>query len=383
MGLQNLRIAFLAGNLVQAGAEKQLYYMVRALKQAGAEVRVYNLIQGQHYEPLLTELGVTPIWFGQADSPAIRLVRLTNHLRQFRPHIVQAATFFMNIYAGCAGRFCRALAIGSSRSDVYYEIECDRRWAHGLLHTPQTFIVNSEAAKKALQGYGISPEAIALLANAIDITEFDKSGRLAKPPIAPKSPVVVAVGRLVPVKRHDRFITALARARELTPSLRGCIIGEGPERSSLEAMAQQYKLHAPAIEFLGERSDVAKLLREATMMALTSEHEGFPNVVLEAMAARLPVVTTPAGDAGSIVLDGVTGYVVDFTDTEVMAQRMVQLAHSCELRQSLGEAGRKRVEHFYSHEKLAERLIEIYRQLAAHTHHSALGQILSGSDSTL
>ena len=80
--------------------------------------------------------------------------------------------------------------------------------------------------------------------------------------------------------------------------------------------------------------------------------------------ARLPVVTTPAGDAGVVVDDGVSGYVVPFDDVDAMAGRMIRLAESRELRQRMGEAGRRRVENAHSYDGLAGRLMSVYEAIA-------------------
>jgi glycosyltransferase involved in cell wall biosynthesis len=88
-----------------------------------------------------------------------------------------------------------------------------------------------------------------------------------------------------------------------------------------------------------------------------------PNVILEAMAAKLPIITTPAGDAGIAVEHGTTGYVVPFDDIDTLASYMVTLSSSAELRQKLGDAGRKRVEQFYSYDLLGTRLLDIYKEM--------------------
>ena len=142
---------------------------------------------------------------------------------------------------------------------------------------------------------------------------------------------------------------------------------------------------APAgLQFLGRRQDVPVLLRRADVFLLTSEHEGFPNVLLEAMAARLPVVTTPAGDAGRLVKDGTTGYVVSFNDVQGMVQRVLQLAKSPPLRQRFGGAGRQQVEERYSYVGLPRCLLATYRAIAAQQHHRrALRACLSYSPPTV
>jgi glycosyltransferase involved in cell wall biosynthesis len=103
---------------------------------------------------------------------------------------------------------------------------------------------------------------------------------------------------------------------------------------------------------------------------LSSEIEGFPNAILEAMAARLPVITTPAGDAAEIVQHGISGYVVPHENPDALAEKMVLLASSPEIRQRFGAAGRDCVQRTYSYHSLAAQLISIYKQAAALQRHT-------------
>jgi glycosyltransferase involved in cell wall biosynthesis len=138
------------------------------------------------------------------------------------------------------------------------------------------------------------------------------------------------------------------------------VVGDGPLLAELESTADAAGLRPDGVVFAGRRDDVPALLRQSSMLVSTSDHEGFANVLLEAMAARLPIVTTPAGDAAQVVEDGRTGYVVDFEDVDGLAQRIVQLADSEELRRQLGDAGRQRVEEEFGVANLSERLLALY-----------------------
>jgi glycosyltransferase involved in cell wall biosynthesis len=145
--------------------------------------------------------------------------------------------------------------------------------------------------------------------------------------------------------------------------MKGIVVGDGPERATAETLALELNLGGN-LTFLGPRDNVQSLLAEADMLVLSSQDEGFPNVLLEAMAARLPVVATPAGDAKFVVDNGISGYVVPFDDVEQMAERMVLLAKSPELRRLMGDAGRHRVEEFYSFERFADKLLSMYSNVA-------------------
>jgi hypothetical protein len=129
--------------------------------------------------------------------------------------------------------------------------------------------------------------------------------------------------------------------------------------------------------FLGECDCVPALLARSALLVLSSDYEGLPNVVVEAMAARRPVITTPAGDAGVVVQHGRTGFVVQPDDAQGMAAYMVKLAQSPSMRTELGDAGRKRVEQEYNYEMLANRLVNIFRGFAAQQRRTAVLELLN------
>jgi glycosyltransferase involved in cell wall biosynthesis len=153
-------------------------------------------------------------------------------------------------------------------------------------------------------------------------------------------------------------------------------VGDGPQRKPMQQVALALGLSSSQVEFVGERDDVSTLLRQARFLVLSSDREGTPNVILEAMATGIPVITTPVGDAATIVLDGVTGYVVDFDDIQGMTARTVELAQSPQLCRQLGEAGRERVRQRHGLYGLGDRLLAIYRDIARQQENHQLLRLL-------
>lgn len=378
-----LRVALVAGTLAQGGAEKQLVFTARALLEAGADVRVFSLTRGELHESALRALGVEPVWVGRFGNPALRTVALARALHSFRPHIVQSAHFYTNLYACLVAPLFGAISIGTVRSDVEFEMRTNGRWGTHLLRAPAALILNSHAALRNALALGIPAERMHVLPNAIDLDEFDERALVGaaavgaaavgagQPPSTPGETeperggiVVIGVGSFIRAKRFDLFLRALAHARASGAPLRGVLVGDGPERVALEALAGELGLLPDAVSFAGRRNDVPALLSRASVYLLSSEHEGFPNVLLEAMAARLPVVATPAGDAAVVVDDGATGFVVPHGDVEAMAARLGELAMSSELRARLGEAGRRRVETSYTCDAMRLRVAALHRAVA-------------------
>lgn len=360
-----LRVALIAGCLSQGGAEKQFVYVVRALRQIGARVRVYQLTRGEFYEPCLQLAGVESHCIGISKFPVVRLTALAKDLHMFRPHVIQSSHFFANLYAAIGCKICNAVGIGSIRSSLAYELGTTGVWGRWLLHTPPALLTNSRAVIGDANSFGIRPERIHWLSNVLDLTRFD--AEISNPAMEKSGddhPKAIAVGRLVAFKRLDRFLDALALARREVPNLKGIIVGDGPERSKLEARRRKLGFSSEDVSFLGRRVDVPALLVKADMLVHCSDYEGSPNVLLEAMAARLPIVATPAGEARELIQDGTTGYMVSFEDIEGMARSMIRLATSPSLRTQFGDAARRRIEESYGFNGLAYSLLAVYREIA-------------------
>ena len=175
--------------------------------------------------------------------------------------------------------------------------------------------------------------------------------------------MVLAAARLYPQKRLDRFLEAIRLARRSCPQILGVIAGDGELRGELEAHAARLGIVPGGAIFLGQRSDVPCLMKGADIFVLTSDWEGMPNVVQEAMAACLPVVSTKVGAVPDIVIEGKTGHVVEVDDVQGLADHIVGLAMDPVRRKEMGQAGRKRVSTAYSLDRLRVSLERIYHQV--------------------
>jgi glycosyltransferase involved in cell wall biosynthesis len=236
------------------------------------------------------------------------------------------------------------------------------RLAHGILP-------NSHGAKQTLASQGLNPQKMEVLANVLDLRDFDSRNALPySSPLPSDRVVAAAVGSLQPCKRFDRFLDAMALARRVEPALAGVIAGRDlGAKAALQAKADALRLGPQDVNFLGECHNVPALLARTAMLVLASDSEGLPNVILEAMAARLPVITTPAGDAGLVVQHGRTGYVVEPDNIQGMADALIRLARSPETRTTFGEAGRQRVEQEYNYATLPDRLLAVFERFARQT----------------
>jgi glycosyltransferase involved in cell wall biosynthesis len=379
MSSDNLRVAFIAGTLGLGGAEKQLFLMARALQEIGAVPMVFSLTQGESYEQKLRERNIQVEYVGGSTNRICRLLAIYSAISRFKPHIVQSAHFYTSLYTVVSAFFCRAIGIGAIRSDTIFEQNENGFLGSQSLYLPQTLIVNSWIARQNAIQLGVRKEKIFLLENVIDLVEFDRLTEKTLPPLSTNNEcLVMIVAGLVPVKRLERFIKALAVVREKSPAFnfKGVIVGDGPELDNLKKNATENGFDESSLYFMGRCDNIPALLRQAHILVLTSEHEGFPNVLLEAMAAGLPVVSTPAGDAPRIVQNGCTGFIVDHDDSAALAEKIILLASSAKLRKTMGEAGRQRVEQVYTFPSLVDQLLKVYSQICKLQHNRFVASIV-------
>jgi glycosyltransferase involved in cell wall biosynthesis len=242
-------------------------------------------------------------------------------------------------------------------SEIRGEKQFIRRTCLRLL---KLIVANSRAAIANVQNMGIPAGRLRFLPNVVDTDEF-----CPRLPAQSQSPVhVVAAGRLVHQKRFDRLLSILHFVRRRTNERwTASIFGEGPLKASLEARIRDLGLQ-DIVKLAGASASMPDVYRSADVLVLTSDHEGTPNVVLEAMATGVPVVSTCVGGVADIIEDGRTGFLLSADDEAGFALNLSSLISSYELRRQIGQSARVYIEHHHSTAKLPEYLYTVYSACA-------------------
>jgi glycosyltransferase involved in cell wall biosynthesis len=167
------------------------------------------------------------------------------------------------------------------------------------------------------------------------------------------------VARLSPVKNHSVLLKAVA---QLDARFHLVVIGDGPSRAGLEDLARQLGVD-PRVHFTGEVVSPHNLHQFLDISVLCSLSEGFPNSLIEAMAAARPVVATPVGGVTDAVTHGVTGILVPVDDPAPLVDALQVLEGNSLLRTRLGEAGREVVRLKFRQEAVIEKLSALYEML--------------------
>ena len=358
--VSRLRICFLAGTLGRGGAERQLVYMLRALKSIGVSTRVLSLTKGEALESEIRSLGIDieNICERKTSRPR-KLTRIVQSLRAEPADIVQGVHFYTNLYVAAAARLTGIREIGAIRSNLNFDLESNGAWGRLQLHSPRHLITNSAPSQQLAIAKGISAKRIHLLPNVVDV-----NGERAQPAKANGVVRILFVGRLTEEKRADRFLRVVSNVVKQSSQfeVRAAIAGDGPLRPRLEVLAQTLGLDGGRFQLLGEREDMTSVYRQFDLLMLTSDMEGTPNVLLEAMAHGLPVAATRVGGVPEIV-GGDRGLLVDPGDEEGLAKAALRLVSDAALRRSLGRGGHDYVSRFHSLTGLPERLLSIYREV--------------------
>jgi glycosyltransferase involved in cell wall biosynthesis len=355
--LSKLKICFLAGTLGQGGAERQLYYIIRELRNSARQVRVFCLTRGEYWEEKICALGVPVIWVGQSSSRLLRLARICSELLKDPPEIVQSQHFYTNLYVTAAARLLGLREIGAIRNNVWSEVHQNGAFLGPLsLRMPRVIAANSNAAIRTIVAHGIALQRVCLLNNVVDIEQF-------RPPEERRATVfrVLAVGRLCEQKRYDRLLEVIAELRKCSSrAVKTVLVGDGPLRPELERRAGQLRLLPDAVKFHGADDNLLPFYNNADVLLLTSDYEGTPNVVLEAMACGLPVVATRVGGIAEIVQEGVTGLLAQPGSTEELVEALLKIAGNENMRNQFGANARAYTEDHYSPERLADHLRRLY-----------------------
>ncbi len=354
----NCRLLYLVGQLGLGGLERQLFCLIESMdrRQYQPVVAVWGNSPNDHYAREIRALDVPVVALGTKPSRLAKLRALYSLVADLRPEVIHSYSFYTNITAWWAARGTAAIPIGAIQSNFVLERQKTGKLLGKLCaRWPPAQIFNSSTAAQNAGRVAtfFRPRRNYVVKNGVDLKKFS-------PRHHPERGYILAVGSLLSVKRWDRLLRAVAYLTEKGIELEVHHAGSGPLREELEIMARE--LHIEQVfRFLGSRHDIADLLAGAAFLVHTSDVEGLPNVVLEAMACSRAVVATDAGDVSQLIDDGKTGFVVPRQDETALANRIATLLADPELSRRMGEAGRIKAEREFSLERLSSETFAVYR----------------------
>jgi glycosyltransferase involved in cell wall biosynthesis len=209
---------------------------------------------------------------------------------------------------------------------------------------------------------GFARRQVEVIENGIDLPgpmQESRAGLRARLGLDVRRQYIACVARFHPVKDHRTLLQAFAQLAPRVPDAELLLIGDGQLRHALEAQAEQLGIR-PRIRFLGVRRDVPDLLAASDLFVLSSVSEASSLTLLEAMAARLPVVVTDVGGNPEIVRNEVDGILVPRASPDQLAAAVQRILSTPDAGRRMGDSGRERVEAHYRLDRTVQRYYQCY-----------------------
>jgi glycosyltransferase involved in cell wall biosynthesis len=370
-GAARIRLLYVVGNFVAGGAERHLLETWSRIDREhfAVEIACFRR-EGQFLEDVerlgwpVHELGVGRRIYGPSGLRA--LFRLLGHARRFRPHVIHGYLFGPNLLAVIAGRWLGVPAVVVAKRNVdAFETPRQKalqRWIHrNATHVTAV----SETVAETVAAMGVPRRRITVIPNGVDAARFDRAtAERAALGVNGSAPVLGSVGCLASRKDYGTLLEAVAILSPRHPGLVLVLVGDGPDRETLERRAAELGV-ASRVRFLGERPDVERLLPAMDVFVLSSREEGIPNALLEAMAAGRPAVATAVGGTVEVLEHGETGWLVPARAPEALAAALEDaIAHPAEARRR-GAAAQRFARERLSIDAMVRRHEEFYRAAIA------------------
>ncbi len=237
-----------------------------------------------------------------------------------------------------------------------------------LLRSCDRLIGCGGAVRQALiHNEGLPESRVEVIYNGVDLKALGKSSPGARENIRKEFGyssddfVAVLVARLHELKDHQTALRAVDAARQQIPGLRLLLAGDGDQRAAIEQTIRERGLEK-TVTLAGTRQDVADLLAAADVFLMSSISEGIPLTVIEAMAARRPVISTAVGGLPELIEHGVTGFLAPSRDDAALAKSLIELYRDGSLREQMAETAAQRANEKFSLDGMLNGYRDVYRE---------------------
>jgi glycosyltransferase involved in cell wall biosynthesis len=373
MGKQ-IKLLFLIDRMhsTEGGAEGVVDKLSRLLPSYGFQCQIATFWAGERVaERLSCPLHVLPLTSMYGWNALRCAKQFTSLLRSEQVDIVH--TFFpaSDLWGGVVARLSGCPVVTSSRRDMGILRSKKHRVLYRAVNQlfDQVHAVSESVRQFSIVEDRLSPDRVVTVHNGVDLKAIDAAepgDRHLCFGAKPDQPVIAAVANIRRVKGIDVLVQAAALVVREVPNAIFAVIGAAlQERDYWEAIQNEIEGLGLGnnFRFLGQRSDVQALLKQADIFCLPSRSEGMSNALLEAMACRLPCVATSVGGTPEVIVDGVSGFLVGSEDWAMLAARMLTLLRDPARARRMADEGRRVVESRFTLNHVAQTLSQLYNDL--------------------
>lgn len=351
-----MKIVHVVYSLEMGGAEMVVAQLCRIQRAQGHHVSVcaYSML-GSVGEMLRSE-GFTVHVAGKA-HPARTAWRYLWLFRRMRPDVVHCHNPAPTLQAAVSARLAGVRSVGTTRHSLVappYNLQTERtfnvatyfcHWIAGICEVTCANLRGVPGAhrEKIVRVYNGAPEMV----------------REASHPLKREGFTVLFVGRLAAVKSLGTLVRAVAAAQKQVPALAFWIVGDGPERPGLEALAEKMGV-ADCVRFWGQRLDTEKFFNAADVFVMSSVSEGLPMSLVQAMSLGMPAITSDVGGMAEVVRLSGAGLLAPVGNAEALAEAIVRMAKDPGLRAEAGANAQAAYKREFTLERMAAAYMNLY-----------------------
>jgi glycosyltransferase involved in cell wall biosynthesis len=382
--MKKIKVVHILPMLAPGGAEAVAVHIVRGLNRQRYDVAVVSLRRwlGCDLERLLAERGVQVLYLGKRPGFDCRMYyRLHRVLKDLRPDIVHTHLHVLRYVLPSMLYFTLTSMVHTVHNLAEREAEPGTRWIqrYAFNHGVVPVAVSEEVAMSLERLYGI--QRCRMIGNCIptDLYASPRTPRRewrAREGFGDDDVLFVCVARLAPQKNHALLLEAFAQGPASDPNAHLVLVGEGALRGQLEQQARSLGLAGQA-HFLGLRTDIPDVLGATDVFVLSSDYEGNPLSVIEAMASGLPIVSTAAGGVPDLFESGKEGLMVQPGDVRGLSDAIALLLRDRKSRKTLGIAAAQRAKGNFDVSTMVRAYEELYEKVIGRLHSQKASRTLS------
>jgi len=359
-------IVIITGQLVVGGAERQLYLWLKHLDRQPFNPSVITLHPdcGDYWEKPIGALGIPLYRIARRRNRLCRFRQILNILHDVKPDLIHGWNLFSGVYAAASAKLTGAKSLCGIRNS-YQTFSRDKLLSALALRLADGFVVNSNSAADALKlRLGKMNRGIYVVPNAIESSQAQRArlrNQLSERFNLPADlPWAVSIGRMEASKHFGKLLELIADLQIKGSKVHLVLIGDGPERPALEKLAAELGILA-SVTFTGEVPLAKQWLPAFDLFVFTSVDEGMPNVVLEAGAAGLPIVTWELPFYREILENEKSGLLVETGNMQKLEEAVTRLIDSPPLRTRLGAEAQAHVLREFSLERFITGMSSAYQ----------------------
>jgi glycosyltransferase involved in cell wall biosynthesis len=369
---RRLRVAHVITGLVLGGGGQVMWTIARNFDKSRFDADVFCVIGGGELVDDIEQLGmqvrIIPAHVGTSIfkyRPG-QILELARQLRQGQYDVVHTHLFQADIIGGIAARLAGIRHVVKSLHNMGAWKKRHHLWIDRLLATDRVICCSEFLAESAIRQERLDPSRVVTIHHGVDTSRFRvevaRDGYLASLGLDPRKRLVGTIGRPIAEKGHEYLLSAIPRILAAHPDTQFLIVGEGALRSELQARIERMGLQH-AVKLPGARGDVAELLSVMDVFVFPSVSEGLGIAILEAMAARVPIVASDIRPLSEMIVNGETGVFVEPRNPDALAAAVNGLLGDRSKAEGIRDRAFEHVSTRFSERQMVARIESVYNEL--------------------